>query len=201
MSTEPTELQLDALREVANVGCAHAATALSQLVGGRKVQIDVPRVVMTTVDQMPQLVGGQDARVVAAVLGMDGELDGQLLLILPEGDAHQLASLLLNQPSQGRLTEVERSAIGEAANIVASACLNAMSALTGLRLLPTTPALSQETAAEVMDEAFEKTGTHAGLLVVLEARFFTAANPLIGGQLLVLPERASLMKLLGRLGV
>jgi chemotaxis protein CheC len=201
VNAQPTELQLDALREVANVGCGHAASALSQLVGGRKVQIDVPRVMVTEVDQMSALVGGQDARVVAAVLGMEGELQGQLLLILPENDAHLLASLLLNQPSRGALTDVERSAIGEAANIVASACLNAMSALTGLRLLPSTPTLSQESASEVMDEAMEHTATQAGLLVVLEARFFTASNPLIGGQLLVLPERASLKKLLERLGV
>jgi chemotaxis protein CheC len=194
-------LQLDALREVANVGCGHAASALSQLVGGRKVQIDVPRVMVTTLEQMPQLVGGQDARVVSAVLRMEGELQGQLLLILPEPDAHLLASLLLNQPSEGELSEVERSAIGEAANIVASACLNAMSALTGLRLLPGTPTLSQELAGDVIEEALQKTGTQAGLLVLLEARFFTAANPLIGGQLLVLPERSSLKKLLERLGV
>jgi len=37
------ELQLDALREVANIGAGHAATALSQLTG-RTVMIGVPEV-------------------------------------------------------------------------------------------------------------------------------------------------------------
>jgi chemotaxis protein CheC len=96
---------------------------------------------------------------------------------------------------------VERSAIGEAANIVASACLNAIGKLTGMKLLPSVPLLSQDSAATVMDDALEHTESQAGLVVVLEARFFTASNPLVGGQLLVLPARTSLHKLLDRLGV
>ncbi|MGQ0505393.1 MAG: chemotaxis protein CheC [Myxococcaceae bacterium] len=201
MNAQPTDLQLDALREVANVGCGHAANALSQLVGGRKVQLDVPRVMVMPVADMSRLVGGPDARVVAAVLRMEGELGGQLLLILPDQDAHRLTSMLLNQPSTGELSEVERSAIGEVANIVASACLNAIAGLTGMRLLPSTPELVHDTAGIVMDEAFDKTESQTGLVVVLEARFFTSATPLIDGQMLVLPERSSLKKLLEKLGV
>ena len=38
-----TDLQLDALREVTNIGCGAAATALSQLLGGRRVEMAVTR--------------------------------------------------------------------------------------------------------------------------------------------------------------
>jgi chemotaxis protein CheC len=37
------EPQLDAMREVANIGAGHAATALSQMTN-RKIMINVPRV-------------------------------------------------------------------------------------------------------------------------------------------------------------
>src|SRR3989449_3125985 len=37
------ELQIDALREVANIGAGHAATALSQLTN-RKIMISVPQI-------------------------------------------------------------------------------------------------------------------------------------------------------------
>jgi chemotaxis protein CheC len=197
----PSELQLDALREVANIGCGHAASALSQLVGGRKVQIDVPRVVVTAVSEMSVMLGGADAKVVAALLTMHGELSGHLILVLPEKDAQLLCSLLLNAPCELPLSEVQKSALGEAANIVASACLTAIGTLTGLRLLPSTPTLSQDEAGAVIEGALSKTQTPTGLLVVLEAKFHTAIAPSIGGQLLVLPDRTSLKTLLSKLGV
>jgi chemotaxis protein CheC len=196
----PTKLQLDALKEVANIGCGRAANALSQLVGGRKVEIGVPEVKLSSVDRLPELVGGPDARVVAAMLGMTGELNGNLLLILPEADAFHLAGLLLNTTVGSQLSDIQRSALAEAANILASACLSAIGTLTGLKLLPSTPTLAQDSAGPVMEEALSQLDSESGVIVVLEARFFTS-KPLVGGQLLLLPDAKSLQTLFARLGV
>ena len=62
----PSETQLDALREVANIGCAHAVSALSRLVGGRNVQIDVPRVLVAAVADLSAMVGNETTPAVAA---------------------------------------------------------------------------------------------------------------------------------------
>jgi len=194
----PSEMQLDALREVANVGCGHAASALSQLVGGAKVQIDVPRVMVTSVREVPAMLGGEQARVVAAMLSIEGELTGHLILVLPESDAFRLTGLLVNSPVRAPLSEVQKSALTEAANIVASACMNAIGGLTGLRLLPSTPTLAHDEAGAIIEEALADAGSATGLLVVLEARFFSAT---LSGQLLVLPDKKSLKTLLTRLGV
>lgn len=196
----PSEAQLDALREVANVGCGHAANALSKLVGGRKVQIEVPRAVLTLAAEMPQIVGGLDVRVVITALDMLGELEGRLLLVMEENDAHQLSMELL----QGEIPagqQVELSAICEAGNIVASACLNAISAFTGLKLLPSTPTVWRDKAGAALKTATQDLECEAGLVMVLEARFTASSEPAIGGQLLVLPRRSSVDVLLRRLGV
>lgn len=195
----PTPLQLDALREVANVGCGHAANALSRLVGGRKVAIDVPRAVVADPAQLTDLIGGPTAPVRAVTLGMTGELDGHLLLVLPEEDARRLTSLLLS--AGARSSAEEESAFCEAANIVASACLNAIGSLTGLQLLPSVPTLHRASAAEVSTEAVARMTREVGVVVILEARFVTEAAPPIRGQLMVVPARASLKHLLSKLGV
>lgn len=200
-SLSPTELQLDALREVANVGCGHAATALSRLVGGRQVRIDVPRALVADPADLPALLGGEEQRVVAASLGMQGGLSGSLLLVLPEEDARRLCALLLNAPGEGALREDERSAFSETANIVASACLTAISHLTGLRLLPTVPTVAQTLAGVVVDDVLVQVEAQAGVVVVLEARFLAVATPPIEGQILMVPDRASLKRLLETLGV
>lgn len=196
----PNELQLDALREVANVGCGHAANALSQLVGGRAVRLDVPQVLVSRAAEMPTMLGGEDVRRVAVVLEMQGDLSGHLVLALPERDAQDLCAMMLNQPCDGLLTELQRSAISEAANIVASACLTAIGKLTGLKLLPSAPVFAQEDAPLAVEATVNRSDNPTGLVVVLEARFHTA-TPAVEGQLLMLPDRKSLAKLLSKLGV
>ncbi|MBI3185407.1 MAG: chemotaxis protein CheC [Myxococcales bacterium] len=201
MSEAPSELQLDALREVANVGCGHAADALSRLVGGRRVCMEVPRVAVTASSELELLLGGPDVRVVASMFQLERPLSGCLVLALREEDARLLCSLLLGvHAGGGPLDELRRSALTEAANIVASACLNAMGRLTSLTLLPSTPVMAQGGAQSVLEELLGSSCSAAGQLV-LEARFYTAASPLVGGQLLLLPDRAGLNALLSSLGV
>ncbi|MFP2934224.1 chemotaxis protein CheC, partial [Pyxidicoccus sp. 3LG] len=130
----PSDAQLDALREVANIGCGHAANALSRLMGGRKVDLSVPRVLLAGPSDAAALLGG-DSPVVAAWLGIRGELTGVMLLVMPHTDASAMETLLLGGQST---QQVERdSVVSEVANIVASACLSALGRLTGWKLMPT----------------------------------------------------------------
>ena len=197
----PSELQLDALREVANVGCGNAASALSRLVGGRRVSIEVPRALVVDVDDLSALVGGHERQVVAATLEIHGEMAGRVMVVLESGDAHRLCELLLNAPTEHKLREAERSAFSEAANIVASACLSAIGQLTGLALVPSVPTVDEDDGASVVEELLERSDPSVGVAVVLETRFTASAALPFEGQLLVVPHPASLKQLLSRLGV
>jgi chemotaxis protein CheC len=197
----PSPLQLDALREVANIGCGNAASALSRLVGGRRVSIEVPRAHVVDVDDLSSLVGGHERQVVAATLEIYGQLAGRVMVLLESGDAHRLCELLLNAPTESRLREAERSAFSEAANIVASACLSAIGQLTGLSLLPSVPTVDEDDAASVVEELLHRSDPSVGVAVVLETRFAATEALPFAGQLLVVPHPASLKTLLRRLGV
>lgn len=191
------DTQVDTLREVANIGCGHAANALSRLMGGRKVDLSIPRVLMNGAAEAAALLDG-DAPVVSAWLGIRGELHGGMLLLLPRSDGSTLESLLLGgQPAE----QAERdSVVAEVANIVASACLSAVGRLTGWKLMPTVPGLKRCGAREALDAAVGGEANASGM-VVLEARFQAASVPPVGGQLLLLLERDSARALLARLGV
>ena len=197
----PSDLQLDALREVANVGCGNAASALSRLVGGRRVSIEVPRALVVDVDDLSALVGGHERQVVAATLEIKGQLAGRVMVVLESGDAHRLCELLLNAPTENKLREAERSAFSEAANIVASACLTAIGQLTGLSLVPSVPTVDEDDGASVVEELLHRSDPSVGVAVVLETRFTASAALPFEGQLLVVPHPASLKQLLSRLGV
>ena len=198
MNPHPNDIQLDALREVANIGCGHAVNALARLVGSRTVNLSVPRAMLATAREVAELLGGSQSPVVAAKLGMEGQLQGVMLLVLPAEDGTALEALLLRRTDAP--AEERESALSEAANIVASACLSAIGKLTGWRLLPTVPVLVRGGAEAVLAGAVrEAQGDER--VVVLETRFSSVGAPSVSGQMLLVLERASSNALLARLGV
>lgn len=64
--------QIDALREIGNIGAGNAATALSRMMG-RPVQMGVPKVKLLAVEEIAAEVGEGDAVVAAMFLGVTGD--------------------------------------------------------------------------------------------------------------------------------
>src|SRR3989441_876424 len=115
-------LQIDALREVANIGAGHAATALSQLTN-RRIMISVPQINIARLEEVPDLLGDPQEVVAAVLMHMLGDLTGRTLLLFPEGVARKLCDMLLRRPS-GTTTVfdvLEQSCLKEAGNILSGA--------------------------------------------------------------------------------
>ncbi|MBP2665527.1 MAG: CheC, phosphatase, inhibitor of methylation, partial [Firmicutes bacterium] len=60
-------MQLDALREIGNIGAGNAATALSQIIN-RKIDMSVPRLNILPLSEVPDVVGGPDTMVAGVYL-------------------------------------------------------------------------------------------------------------------------------------
>src|SRR5450759_1376312 len=134
--------RLDALREVANIGAGHAATALSTLTATR-IMIIVPMVnIVPPGDFVPEIARGVE--IVAVRMAMSGDIGGQtgFLLAIPAG--LRLAERILWRPrgsaqSRGKR---EQSALNEAGSILAGAYLTALSEFLDMRLMLSPPELS-----------------------------------------------------------
>lgn len=195
------ERELDALREMANIGCGHAATALSRLVGDRRVVLEVPRSELLELDALLDQFGGREAPVVAVALDVNGALTGRLMLLMAPADARALAGLLLGQePATGRLAEESASALCEVANILGSACLNAIGRTLNMKLIPTVPRIAQDMAGAVLGEAVSRFGERSDCALVLETRFSSVGDPSFAGHLLVMPDLPSLPATLQAMG-
>ena len=96
-------LQLDALREVANIGAGHAATALSQMIGGT-IMISVPTINVSRLEEVPPQITAPEEPVAAVLMHMLGDLTGRTLLVFPKPTAARLAELMLRRPA-GSSTE------------------------------------------------------------------------------------------------
>src|SRR5688500_13277831 len=129
MSSPYTALQLDALRELANIGSGTAGTALSQMLG-RPVDISVPNALALPLAEAVEAVGDPEADVTGIVLPLVGDMDAIVVLVFPVADAASLCGLLGVEAG----TEIGLSALSEIGNILGASYVGSLSAMTGLHL-------------------------------------------------------------------
>ncbi len=188
-----TALERDALREVANIGAGHAATALSQMTG-RKIMIDVPEVSVRRLEDAAELVGPPDSIVAAVLMHMMGDLTGRTLLVFPENCARGLCRILLRRDDVAEVfTEMERSTITETGNILCSAYLNALSDFMGMMLVPSVPALVIDQSGAVLTTAYLNFGHARDHVICVETAFrVDGSSDKLYGQFILMPDVASL---------
>ena len=191
-------LQLDALREVANIGAGHAATELSQMTGGT-IMISVPQINIARLEDVPPQIAGPEEPVAAVLMNMLGDLTGRTLLVFPKPTAMRLSELMLRRPqgSSVDLGELEQSAIKEAGNILSGAYMNALSDFMGLMLLPSPPSLAIDMSDAVLTTAYLQFGSDRDYVFCVESEFYLQdIGERLRGFFLLLPDYASLQAIL-----
>jgi chemotaxis protein CheC len=190
-------IQIDALREVSNMGAGHAATALSQMTNTR-IMINVPRLQVTALEDVPDIMGHPEEVVAAVLMHMLGDLTGRTLLIFPRNSAMRLAEILLHRAhgSSHVFGELEQSAIKEAGNILSAAYMNALSDFMGLLLLPSVPSLVIDQSGAVLTTAYTNFGHERDVVFCIQTEFEMASEDKVMGQFLLLPDVESLQIIL-----
>lgn len=188
-----TDLERDALREVANIGAGHAATALSQMTG-RRIMISVPEVSVRRLEEVALLVGPPDTIIAGVLMHVMGDLTGRTLVVLGQDSAHALCELLLRKPSQGPTFDaMEQSTIKETGNILCSAYMNALSDFLGMMLVPSVPALVVDLAGAVLTTAYLNFGHDRDAVFCVETTFrIEGSEQALTGQFLLMPDPPSL---------
>jgi len=197
-----TEVHLDALREVSNVGMGHAATALSQMVG-ETIYLHVPQVTLTDIMNVPDLLGGPEQVVVGVTLQVRGDARGNILLVFPRESAEQLVCHLLGRcPHDDLFDEMGISTVKEVGNILASSYLGAMSSLLDLSLIPSIPALANDMAGAVIDFLLIELSEEGDQALMIETEFHgnSPEEKLIRGHFFLLPDPASLEVIIDAVG-
>ncbi len=187
-------LQRDALREVANIGAGHAATALSQLTN-RTIMISVPEVNITRLEEVPETLGKSDDIIAAVLMHMMGDLTGRTLVIFPRESALTLCDILLRRApgTTQDFAAMEQSGLKEVGNILSSAYMNALSDFMGMMLVPSVPSLAIDLCGAVLTSTYMNFGYDRDFVFCVETRFlFDDPTVKIRGHFLLLPDLASL---------
>ncbi len=196
-----SDSQMDALREIGNVGAGNSATALSQIIH-RRVEMNVPRVSLVPLDQVPDLVGGPETMVVGIFLRVYGQAPSNIMFLLPKESAFYLADVLMGKKhgETKNLDFMDESALMEIGNILSGAYLNALFCLTNLSLLPSIPALAMDMAGSILSVVLAQLGQMGDQALVIETEFLSEDDG-ISGHFFLVPDPGSLEKILSAVGV
>jgi chemotaxis protein CheC len=128
MTATPTELlseiQLDALTELVNIGVSHAASSLREMVGSQ-VHLSVPNVALVTRAQAIAILAEREtSNLVAVHQVFEGDVTGRALLIFPETKSLELVRAITggDLPLED-IIELEQEALAETGNILLNSCL------------------------------------------------------------------------------
>jgi chemotaxis protein CheC len=195
MSTqEYTELQLDALRELANIGSGTAGTALAGLLG-RSVDLSVPKAAAMSLEDAVDVTGSIESEVGAVLVPIVGDMDAVALLLFPPADAEAVCGLL----GVDAQSEDGASALGEIGNILCASYINALGTMLGMELEPRPPQVAWDMLGAIVASVLLREAKPDGALVL-------DSNLIVEGEscslsFLLLPTQGGIADLLGRMGV
>jgi chemotaxis protein CheC len=186
-------LEKDALREIANIGAGNAATAVSQLIG-TPITVNVPKVSIIRVQDLPDPLGGPETVVAGIYLKLYGDAPGKMLLCLTQDSIGPVLELMLGPSPQApgtALSSIQLSALQELGNILCSAYLNALARFMDMQLLPSVPALAVDMVSSILSTVLAESGERHPQALLIETQFSTLGRP-IAIHLFLIPEEGSL---------
>jgi chemotaxis protein CheC len=122
--TELSELEVDALTELVNLGVSRAAKSLRDLVH-QEVLLSVPNVLLVSRERAVAILREREnSRLVAVHQIFEGDITGRALLIFPETKSLELVRAVTggDLPLED-IIELEQEALAETGNIILNGCL------------------------------------------------------------------------------
>ena len=202
-----SDVHLDILKEVGNIGAGHAATALSTLLN-TKIDMRVPRVRVVSFDEVMELAGGADNVVASVFLRIEGDAPGSMFFILPLPQAEKYIGQLIKKQSftfaEEQENELALSALQELGNILSGSYLSSLSDFTQLSLYPSVPALSIDMVGAVISFGLLELSQVSDYAIVIDTALDeedTQMPDSVNGHFFLLPDPDSFDSFFAAVGV
>ncbi len=183
-----TDLELDALTEVFNMGVGQAADALSQL-AGEPVELSIPLVqLLPKQEVVRQLANDDDRRVSAVRQSFQGDIVTDAILMFPAEQSLQLVQIMVGGtvPLED-LGEMEQEALSEIGNILLNAVVASVADNLDIALDGSLPEVELGILSDVLLSGQDITEP----LLSLQVRFAMASRRIEGHLAFLLDMRST----------
>ena len=170
MNTGLTDLQLDVLQEICNIGAGNAATSLSKFIN-KKVDMSVPCARIISYDSIYDKL--EDRAVVAVVVRVLEGIQGNILVIFNEEIAKNLVKSLAGS-NEDIFDEMGTSLMCEIGNIMSGTFLETITkfaSFTEESLTLSVPALCYDMLTAILSTIFIESGQHEDFVLELDTEF------------------------------
>lgn len=195
MPTTYSDTQLDALRELANIGSAQAAAALGSMLGC-PVDISVPTAAALPLPEAVAIAGSPDEPRYGIVVPVVGDFEAAVVLLVPEDDARTLTAVFGLTPD----TEDGQSALQEIGNILGTSYINVLAQMCGLGMEPAPPQVVADMLGAILSSVLLARGEDLDVALILDSRLSVEGQP-CSLSFLLLPVEGGVEELLARMGV
>ena len=196
-------MHVDVLTELGNIGSGNAATALSSFMG-KKISINVPHVRILGFNEVAYYVGGPENIVMGLLIKMSGDINGMILYIFNNDLIKNVMKVFFNKDftSFDDLDEMSISAFSEIGNIMASAYVNALSAMTSLSINISIPSICIDMAGAILSvPSIEFAQVGNKVLFIDDSFGIESKTDKVKSNMILVPEIDSLNKIFERLGI
>lgn len=190
-----TDMQLDALRELANIGSGNAGTALSSMLG-KVVDISVPTAAALPLAEAVAIAGAPDELRHGVVVPVVGDFEAIVLLLFPDPDARALCGLYGLEPS----TPDGRSMLGEVGNILGTNYINVLAQMVGMVMEPAPPQVVEDMLGAILSSVLLGRGEDVEEALILDSNLMVEEEQ-CSLSFLLLPDHGGIRQLLERLGL
>lgn len=196
-----SDIQLDVLREIGNIGSGNAATSLSAMLC-RPVNIAVPVIRILDHEAVSNMLGGPENMLVGLLLSLSGEVTGMMMFLLEQDFAHLVLNTLLGQSlnSFEEVDEMGLSALKEIGNIMAASFVNAISQLTGMMIDISVPDICIDMVGAMLSVPVIHYANVSDKIIFIEDKF-SSDDESAQSHILLMPEIDSLQNIMTKLGI
>lgn len=195
------DMQLDVLREIGNIGSGNATTALSSMIG-KMVDIEVPRVQFLNFQDAIDAAGGAEKNIAGVLVRINGDIDGMILFLFEYGLIDYILGNLFGKTIENidQLDDIDRSALKEIGNIMASSYVNAIAQLAGMNIFVDIPELAVDMLGAIVSVPAVEVGEISDKLLFIDNNMIIDKVN-VTSKILLVPSVSSLDHIMTNLGV
>lgn len=166
---EYTFLELDVIKELANVGGGNAATSISKLVN-KPVNMTVPTIELLNYNEVFEKIMPEDQMVNAVIMRMLGDGEGIFLFVTTHEASMDLINMMM--PIDSKCTEeLQQSAIKELVNILVTSYLNAISKMVSVNLISSVPSLTVDMFGAILSSTYIESEQYDENIMIIKNEF------------------------------
>ena len=187
---------LEMLNTIASEGIKNAADGFSGMVG-RRIEVSNPDIELVPLLTIPKIVGGLEDDAVGVYLRFEGDMTGQIMMIIPHQKALELVDLLMGveKGTTKHLGSLERSALGELGNLCGTFFLNSIAKTVGASFRPSPPAIVVDMLGAILDIVVATAGGVNEHVLLMHANFMDGIR-FVETDFWVIPDMKALNNLL-----